>query len=143
DNPALAAAAKTGRPILPVFILDEETGGRSIGGAARWWLPGRLAGRDADLAKRGAGLILGRGAAGAVLDALIASTGAAAVYWNRSYEPAAIARDTALKSALAARGIDAASFNAALLREPWTLRTTADQPFKVFTPFWQALRKSP
>jgi deoxyribodipyrimidine photo-lyase len=143
DNPALAAAAKTSRPILPVFILDEETGDRPIGGAARWWLHGSLAGLGADLAKRGAGLILRRGAAGATLDALIASTGAAAVYWNRSYEPAAIARDTALKSALAARGIDVASFNAALLREPWTLRTTADQPFKVFTPFWQALRKSP
>ncbi|MXW55291.1 MAG: deoxyribodipyrimidine photo-lyase, partial [Gemmatimonadales bacterium] len=24
DNPALAAAAKSGRPVVPLFVLDEE-----------------------------------------------------------------------------------------------------------------------
>src|SRR5262249_47437799 len=131
DNPALAAAAKTGRAILPVFILDEGTGGRPIGGGGRGGLPWSPGALGAGATKRGTRLTLRRGAAGAVLDALIARTGATAVYWNRGYEPAVVARDTALKSTLAGRGIDVASFNAALLREPWTLRTAADQPFKI------------
>ena len=32
DNPALNHAAETGRPVVPVFILDDHAG-RSIGGA--------------------------------------------------------------------------------------------------------------
>ena len=38
------------------------------------------------------------------------------------------------------RGIEARSFNAALLREPWELLTGAGGPYKVFTPFWRSLR---
>ena len=44
DNPALVAAAATGRPVVPIFILDEETPGRWRPGAAgRWWLHHSLA----------------------------------------------------------------------------------------------------
>ena len=39
DNPALAAAAETNRPLALLYILDDETPGRwRIGGASRWWL---------------------------------------------------------------------------------------------------------
>ncbi len=57
--------------------------------------------------------------------------------------PYAVARDTALKQILTARGVAVASFNAALLREPWTIKTKQGEPYKVFTPFWQALRQEP
>ncbi len=141
DNPALAAAIVRGRPILPVFILDdEEAGERAPGGASRWWLHGSLEALRADLKARGSNLILRRGSAQAVLAELIAETGADAVYWNRRYEPWAIARTEPLKAALTARGIEARSFNAALLREPWTIKTQTGGPYRVFTPFWRALR---
>ena len=39
DNPALAQAAESGKPILPLYILDEKTPGDwAPGGAGRWWL---------------------------------------------------------------------------------------------------------
>ena len=66
--------------------------------------------------------------------------GAEAVYRNRRYEPWAIARNEGLKAALGRRGVEAKSFNGSLLREPWTLKTQAGGPYKVFTPFWRALR---
>jgi deoxyribodipyrimidine photo-lyase len=44
DNPALHAAATSGAPVIPVFILDDEAPGDwRIGGASRWWLDGSLA----------------------------------------------------------------------------------------------------
>ncbi len=42
DNPALREAAESGRPVLPLYILDEENGGRPMGSASRWWLQGSL-----------------------------------------------------------------------------------------------------
>ena len=141
DNPALARAAATGRPVVPVFILDEDTPGlRPPGGAARWWLHHSLAALADDLAGLGSRLILRRGAAGAVLDALIAETGADTVLWNRCYDKGSTARDTEIKADLRARSLQAESFNGSLLLEPWEITTKAGGGYKVYTRFWQACR---
>ncbi len=135
DNPALAAAVARGEPVVPVFIWDEAGEGNWVpGGASRWWLHHSLAALDAALRERGSRLIVWRGPSGAVLRELIKTTGATAVHWNRRYEPAAIARDTELKTQL---GVEAKSFNAALLFEPHTVRNKAGGPFQVFTPYWR------
>ncbi len=42
---------------------------------------------------------------------------------------------------LTERGFAAESHNGALLAEPWTVRTKQDGPYKVFTPFWNAIRE--
>jgi len=142
DNPALAAAAANGRPVIPLYILDENGAGDwRPGGASRWWLHMSLATLATSLAKQGLGLVLRRGPAASVITDMIEATGADAAYWNRCYEPAAIARDRDIKRLLRKRGIVAESFNAALLFEPWTIKTGQGTPFKVFTPFWQALRR--
>jgi deoxyribodipyrimidine photo-lyase len=141
DNPALTAACASGAPVIPVFVLDDATPGVwRPGGASRWWLHGSLAALADDLAARGAALVLRRGAAEAVIPALVAEMGATQVFWNRCYEPHAVARDTRLKAALTAADVAVESYSAALLHEPWTLRTGAGAPFKVFTPFWRAAR---
>src|SRR5690606_7315351 len=93
DNPALTAAAATGRPILPVFILDPRAEGRAPGAAARWWLDKSLRALDAALRDRGARLILRRGDSEAGLRRLIAETGAETVFLNRLFEPEAWNRD--------------------------------------------------
>jgi deoxyribodipyrimidine photo-lyase len=142
DNPALAAAARAGA-VIPVFILDDETPGLwKRGGASRWWLHHSLAALANDLAKRGSTLTLRRGPADKVISALVKETGARAVFWNRQYEPWAIARDTLIKDKLRAQGIEAHSFNSTLLREPWELKTGSGGPYRVFTPFWRAARES-
>ena len=138
DNPALLAAAERGGPVIPVFILDEEgEGGWKPGGASRWWLHHSLASLADSLAERGVPLVIRRGASGQVLGELIRETGAGAVYWNRRYEPAVVARDRAIKAALTAEGVEARSFNAALLFEPQTVSNKQGGPFQVFTPFWR------
>jgi deoxyribodipyrimidine photo-lyase len=141
DNPALAAAAARGA-VVPVYIRD-DSGPWARGGASRWWLHHSLAALGDDLARRGSALILRSGAAGTVLAQLVAETGAEAVVWNRCYEPAAIARDRVIKAELGRARVDAQSFNASLLFEPWTVTTRAGGAYGVFSPFWRACLAQP
>jgi deoxyribodipyrimidine photo-lyase len=138
DNPALHAAVHAGGAVLPVFIWspDEETPW-SPGAASNWWLHQSLAALDAGLRAAGSRLIIRRGPAQTTLRELARETGARQVFWNRRYEPACIARDTTVQNALRTDGLDAESFNAALLHEPWTIRNQSRKPFQVFTPFWR------
>ncbi|WP_287460494.1 deoxyribodipyrimidine photo-lyase [Sphingomonas sp.] len=139
DNPALNAAAATGRKIICIFVHDEESPGlRPLGGAARWWLHGSLEALDGDLRRRGAWLSIYRGRAQTIILALAAETNAAAIFWNRRYGGAERLLDETLKSALKERRIAAKSFNGHLLHEPWAIRTKAGQPFRVFSAFWRA-----
>jgi deoxyribodipyrimidine photo-lyase len=138
DNPALVAALRAGHAVLPVYIHapDEQAPWRP-GAASDWWLHHALADLDAALAQRGSRLLLRTGGSAAQLQRLVAETGAGAVYWNRLYEPAIIARDTAVKQALRARGVRAESHNGALLVEPWQVQTRQGDPYRVFTPYWR------
>ncbi len=141
DNPALSTAVARGGAVIPVFILDDADAGEwAPGGASRWWLEGSLAALDESLRRAGSALVLRRGPAESVIERLIAETGADAVYWNRRYEPWAITRSDRIKRALESRGIEARSFNAALLVEPWEMRNANGEAYRVFTPFWKALR---
>lgn len=139
DNPALQAACERGQPVIPLYILDWEGEGEwAPGGAACWWLHHALADLAAQLEALGLRLILRRGDAAGIIETLVQSEGAGAVYWNRRYEPAIVARDKAIKTRLKDKCIDAQSFNAALLFEPWAIENKTGGPYKVFTPFWKA-----
>ena len=139
DNPALANAVAGGGTILPVFLWssDEESPWQP-GGASRWWLHRSLVALADELASRGSRLIVRQGRSLDALVELAAETKAARVVWNRCYDPATRARDEAVKSTLRAKGIEAESFNAGLLCEPWEIETKSRKPFQVFTPFWRA-----
>ena len=141
DNPALCFAAETGRPLLCLFVLDDETQGDwKWGAASRWWLHHSLAALDKSLDGR---LVLRRGRAERVVKALVKESGADMVVWNRCYEPFAVERDTQLKNDLHKSDVAVESFNGALLHEPWEMKTGSGTPFRVFTPFWKALREKP
>ena len=137
DNPALRAAAALGAPIIPLFVLDDAVAGDwAWGGASRWWLHHSLASLDKSLKDH---LVLRKGTAAKIISALVSETGADTVFWNRCYEPFTAERDTTLKMVLTGDGIAVESFNGSLLHEPWELKTKTDNPFRVFTPFWNAM----
>ena len=139
DNPALQAAHERGR-IVPVFIWSpDEEASWAPGGAARWWLDASLRALEAELRAAGLRLVVQQGPTARTLAHIAAAAGAGAVFWNRRYEPQAVARDRALKQELRANGFVAESFNSALLMEPWDIRNGAGKPFRVFTPFWKQL----
>jgi deoxyribodipyrimidine photo-lyase len=135
DNPALTAAAETGRPVLPVYILDDVNAGEfSMGAASRWWLHQSLHKLNDSLDGR---LLVYRGDAKEIIADLASRSRATAVYWNRCYEPWRIARDRALKSALRESGITADSFGGSLLFEPQSVSKPDGTPYRVFTPFYR------
>ncbi len=141
DHPGLTAVAAMGRPVIPVFIHDEVV--ETHGAAPKWRLGLGVAHFAAELEKIGSRLILRRGTALDVLQDLIAEIGAGAVHWSRGYDPAAIARDTAVKSGLKSDGIEAVSHTGHILFEPWTVETKTGGFYRVFTPLWKAVRDLP
>jgi deoxyribodipyrimidine photo-lyase len=138
DNPALQAALDAGYAPIPVYIhAPEEDAPWQPGAASRVWLHRSLMALSESLAAIGSRLVLRSGPSLAALESLLDETQAEAVFWNRLYEPKAIARDRKVKERLKARGLTVESFNAALLVEPWTIATGDGNPYRVFTPFWK------
>lgn len=138
DNPALNHAAETGRPILPVYILDRDPD-RPTGAASLWWLDKSLRALDAALQKRGSRLILRSGDSLTQLQGLIDETDADTVFMNRLFEPHAFERDAETARALKADDIECRGFNASLLCRPGAVLNGTGGPYKVFTPFLKAL----
>ncbi|MEO1599304.1 MAG: deoxyribodipyrimidine photo-lyase [Pseudomonadota bacterium] len=138
DHPGWQAALAGSGPVIPVFVLDPVV--EAYGAAAKWRLSRSLGDLARRLEARGARLILRRGGALDALEALLAETGARRVVWSRQYEPAARARDTEIKTALKAKGIEVQSVNASLLFEPWEVETKTGGFYKVYTPFWKSVR---
>ena len=142
DNPALAAALEGADRLLPVYIhAPEEEDPWQPGAASRWWLHHSLTALGAQLAERGSRLVIARGETLGTLRRLIQASGAGSCHWNRVYDPALIGRDTRIKQALRADGIDCRSHNAALLFEPWQIKTGAGEPYRVFTPYWRRCQR--
>ncbi|GGB02564.1 cryptochrome/photolyase family protein [Allosediminivita pacifica] len=138
DHAALDAAVKRGGPVIPVFIRDRAVD--ALGTAPQWRL-GLGVGHHAEALKdKGSRLILRSGAALPELRRLIEETGARAVYWMRAYDPLSIERDSEIKSALKDDGIKVESFPGHVLFEPWTVETKTGGYYKVYTPFWRAVK---
>ena len=135
DNPALLRAAEAG-PVIPLYILDDETPGPwKTGAAARWWLHHSLKSLGASLAGLGAPLVLRRGAAPEVLAAIVRETGAERVFAERMVEPWAQKRDNDCTLALRETSAAFHLLPPNLLFAPGDISTGSGGPFRVFTPF--------
>ncbi|KQS04763.1 deoxyribodipyrimidine photolyase [Sphingomonas sp. Leaf357] len=134
DHAALIAAAHEG-PVIPVYILDDDTPRhRRMGGASRWWLHHSLTSLDQHLREKGSRLILRQGKAADILEKLAKETGATRVHCLRHYEPWWRNAERAVANVL-----DLACHDGNYLAPPGTITTGAGQPYKIYTPFWRAL----
>lgn len=143
DHPALIAASARNRPIIPVYIHSpEDEGAWPIGAASRWWLHQSLKSLKLSLKAQGLELILKSGDTIQTLETLIQETGAEALFFNRRVEPAARRLENALHRQL--ESLEIQSFHNDTLFEPGTILTQGQQqPYKVFTPFYNACRNAP
>ena len=135
DQAALAAAAAEG-PVVPVYILDDETPKhRKMGGASRWWLHHSLDALGKALDAKGSRLILRAGKSVEVLGALAQELGATRVHALHHYEPWWRNAERAIDEQL-----DLVLHDGNYLAPAGSVTTGAGQPYKIFTPFWRALR---
>ena len=138
DHPALAEACRAGRPVIPVFLRDDLVDG--LGAAPKFRLGLGLEAFARALEGQGSRLILRSGPVLETLRALLGETGACAVWWTRAYDPDSLARDTEVKAALKQDGIEARSFGGHLMFEPWSVETKTGGMYRVYTPFWRAVK---
>ncbi len=135
DQAALTAAVASGAPIIPIFILDDETPKhRKMGGASRWWLHHSLKSLDTDLRQLGSRLILRRGNVTRILCELAQKTGASAVHCIRHYEPWWRNAEKAL-----AAEVNLVRHDGNYLMPMGSVKTGSGGDFKIYTPFWRAL----
>ena len=139
DNRALLAACAAG-PVIPVFIHDEVV--ETLGAAPAWRLGLGVEALGVALNARGSRLILRKGRALEVMQALVAETGAKGIHWSRAYDPDSQARDKEVKSWAKEAGLVAESHTGHLLFEPWTVATKTGGFYKVYTPMWKSVRGS-
>jgi deoxyribodipyrimidine photo-lyase len=136
DQSALLAAAAEG-PLVPVYILDDETPKhRRMGAASRWWLHHSLARLAESLSSKGSQLILRKGRSDQVLAELAAEVGATRVHALRHYEPWWRNAERAV-----AEKLDLVFHDGNYLVPPGSVTTGAGRQYQIFTPFWRALRE--
>jgi deoxyribodipyrimidine photo-lyase len=134
DQAAFVAAASEG-PVIPLYVLDDETPGQwAIGAAQRWWLHHSLVSLAADLESHGAPLVLRRGGAAAEVARLARETGAVRVHALSHYEPWWQAAEAEL-----AEQVDLFLHDGLLLSPPERILTRQGGRYRMFTPFWRAL----
>jgi deoxyribodipyrimidine photo-lyase len=134
DNPALINAANH-QQVLPIYILDQTIPTKALmGGASKWCLHHALVALNKAL---DGNLIVISGDPALIIPKLCKEHDIGAVYWNRMYEPWAIARDTSIKDDLKARHIGVRSSNGSLLWEPMQVLKKDETPYKVFTPYYK------
>jgi deoxyribodipyrimidine photo-lyase len=143
DHPALTAAANSGQPVLACYIWDPESGEKwTPASASRWWLHQSLEAFAKSLNARGGDVVLRQGRPEELLPELAAEIGATAIYFTRAYEPWAIDVENKLKDALSASSVELKRYSGRLLKEPGELKTQSGNPYKVYSPFWRALKSS-
>ena len=144
DHAALRAAMQGGRPILPVYVLDDGTASTwAQGSASRWWLHHSLTSLGTALARRGASLVLRRGAAVQEIPRLAKAVGATEVHTGGSALPWARQLDRQVAEALGAAGIAFHRHRTTTLFNPVSIQTASGGPYSVFTPFARACCAGP
>lgn len=138
DNPALNAAARSGAPIIALYVLEETKELRTMGAAWRWWLSGSLHTLAEKLLARGVPLVLRRGDPKKIVADVARSENAGTVFWSRRYEAAEAKLDTQIEKHLLANDCAVETLNASLLNEPWSIESKAGGPIRVFTPYFKA-----
>lgn len=134
DQAALAAAAAEG-PVIPVYILDDESPRQwAMGGAARWWLHHSLSRLDESLRDKGSRLVLRRGKSVDVLAALAKEVGASRIHALHHYEPWWRNAEKAV-----AKLLDLCLYDGGLLLPPGAVRTGAGGMYRIYTPFARAV----
>ncbi|MBX9805542.1 MAG: DNA photolyase family protein [Alphaproteobacteria bacterium] len=132
DNPALSLALSTGKPIIPLFILEEGTH-RPLGAASRWWLHHSLKALEESLQY----LCLRQGNPEKILKDIIAKTGANKIFWTQRFDPFGQKTDAAIEKTLTQEGLACHSLNSNYLLKPGTILNNSGKPFQIFTPYWK------
>lgn len=136
DNVALHYALKSGNPVLPVFIFDEDIIDNLAEQDPRITLIyNSLNALDIELKKAGSSLLILKGKPKAVWQELINKYTVKSIFFNRDYEPYAIKRDAGIKELLQANNVGVFSFKDQVIFEAGDVLKKDGLPYTVYTPY--------
>ena len=142
DHAALHHALKNSHAVFCVFIFDREILEKLPRQDRRIeFLHASLIELHTELKKMGGALIVRHAYAAQDIPLLARSLEVDAVYVNRDYEPAAVARDAAVQTALSALDIDMHAFKDQVIFEQSEVLSMAGKPLSIFTPYKNAWLK--
>ena len=136
DNPALSAACKECREIVPLFVFDEPLLRDHVFGAACvGFMLGCLEDVRRSLAERGVTLLWRTGEPVETVLRTAQDLAVDAVYWNRDYEPGAIDRDRIAQQQLARQGRTVKTFKDHVVFEAEEVRSLTGDPFQRYSAY--------
>ncbi|MEO9175618.1 MAG: deoxyribodipyrimidine photo-lyase [Gaiellales bacterium] len=142
DQPALAAALASGRPVACAFVLDPGVfSGEDEASARVQFLLEGLRDLDRRLRERGGGLIVRRGDGADVIAALAHELGAAEVHACADGEPYALARDARAGAACAALGAPLTLHHDQTLVAHDRIRSAEGQPYRTYSAYARAVAR--
>ena len=142
DHAALHYALKNSRAVFCVFIFDREILEKLPNEDRRVeFLHASLIELHTELQKLGGALIVRHAYAAQEIPLLAKTLKVDAVYLNRDYEPAAVARDAEVGTALAEQGIAMHTFKDQVIFEQSEVLSMAGKPLSIFTPYKNAWLK--
>jgi deoxyribodipyrimidine photo-lyase len=139
DHPALSRAVADADFVVPVFIFDTNlTRGKRAGSNRNRFMLECLQDLRESFKKRGGDLVIREGDPSGELKKLAQEINTTTIHYTSDYTPYALKRDKQIEQQLGQAGLEMKSFGGKLIvNDPRKIRTKADTPHKVFTPFWK------
>lgn len=136
DNRALAAALKSGLPVQPIFIFDDETLQKLARDDRRiTFIADQLMTLNRQLRERGSALRIYRGKPAQVFAQLLTTGDIAAIYCNEDYEPYALERDRQIAGLCKSAGVGFFAVKDHVVFAPAEILKDDGTPYQVFTPY--------
>ncbi len=136
DNPALFAACRDCREVVPLFVFDEpRLRSHLFGSACVGFMLGCLNELRASLGQLGLMLQYRIGEQTEAVLQAVRDLGIDAVYWNRDYEPAARDRDRRVQDCLSQQGRTVKTFKDHVVFEAEEVRGLTGDPFQRYSAY--------
>jgi deoxyribodipyrimidine photo-lyase len=145
DNTALSQAAKSGLPVVPVYILSDWRGVHCWTGPNRQhFLCRSLESLARNLETIQGRLIIRQGTAVAEIRKIILESAAVALHFNADPDPFGKSVEKVVSKLCVELGVECHAHSDVTLHRPDEVLTQSGQPYRVFTPYsrnWLALPK--
>lgn len=136
DNAGLYHALKSGNPVLPIFIFDDNILDELKHDDIRIPLIyDQLLNIDKELRSLGSSLLVRKGKPIDIFKELIEEFNVSSVYFNKDYEPYAKNRDYSLSSFFDIQGIEFKGFKDQVIFEEFDILKYDGKPYTVYTPY--------
>ena len=137
DHRPLQVAVSMGYDVIPLYIHVTDEDPWPMGSASKWWLHYSLEQLSGRLSEKGSRLVIRQGKILTVLKEVLEETGASALFFHRRVEP--FARQ--IEEGMEILPCEVHGFFDQLLFTPGSVLNGKNEPYRVYTPFYNACVK--